>query len=66
MSIEVMTASSTGRSMPPVRTLFSSSTTFLEASSTTSPKIVCLPLSHGVVEVAVSYTHLTLPTKRIV
>ena len=69
--MEVITESSTGRSWPPVRTLLSSSTTFLEASSATSPKMVCLPCNHVVGAVVmknceplvpVSYTHLTLPT----
>ena len=48
MSIEVTTQSSTGRSMPPVRTLFSSSTTFRDASSASFPKMVCLPCSQVV------------------
>src|SRR5690606_24666137 len=48
ISTDCRTTSSTGRSPAPVRTAAISSTTFLEASSATSPKIVCLPISHGV------------------
>ena len=44
----MITQSSTGRSWPPVRTVLSSSTTFLDSSSATSPKMVCLPCNQVV------------------
>lgn len=44
----VMTTSSSGRSRGSVATAEIASTTALEASSATAPKIVCLPWSHSV------------------
>src|SRR5699024_9475106 len=48
ISTDSMTMGSCGRSIAPVGAASIASTTFFESSSTTSPKIVCLPLSHGV------------------
>src|SRR5699024_4564335 len=48
MSTFSMTTGSAGLSIAPVGTPSISSTTFWLASSATSPKMVCLPLSHGV------------------
>ena len=48
MSIDSITTSSTGRSLRPVRVVAIASTTRLDSSSITSPKMVWFPLSHGV------------------
>ena len=48
ISMELMTCSVTGRSFAPVGVVAMASTTRLDSSSVTLPKMVWLPSSHGV------------------
>ena len=57
MSTDSITTSSSGLSRPSVGTAWIASTTRCDASSSTSPKIVCLPCSQGV---ALSFDQLGL------
>jgi len=61
---EVMTTSSRGRSRGSVDTAEIASTTWRDASSATSPKIVCLPCSHSVGAVVMKNWEPLVPLPR--
>ena len=61
MSMELITTSCRGRSRPSVGAASIASTTLRESSSTTLPKMVCLPCSQGVATVVMKNCEPLVP-----